>query len=956
MPTYHARGISARLGTLPLSDAITRNVVAKKGEVARQQGEAAEKKLRKSKLLTEQSVPFPGDDSALELNWIGNAPFMQTEIAPTSLASAEATRRHGRKDNDSSYKSEALVLHVQLSDKTFISGLNKAKTNLKIDVFFNGELASCVFIPIHDVRSGVKPLHQVLAGTRVDYLSERPWVIVRTGLTSGDGGRDHAVVLPVEPRWGDICQALQREAHARGMDDKGNTPPSAEFLRALATMQMPRQVHDMQRPGGLHFGVIDVIISAGDGRKTASSAGYLKTAQRLMDNNFPLNTENMDENKQAPNLTVRDSALNTTDQTPNDMDAVAACESDCEPCPKKRAMTPRALALDEVSTASKPFLSQIPSLLPQAGDSTVKSPSSDVQTKYRQDSSPPADNLGPIRRFKSFQRCYTGHTIPNITTQRQEQSATEFRIQSRSAQSDFAVSDPGFAHNLHSSLWSSWGNGPVLQHPSYPHPGEAKVFLDGHHSSPLQHIGPSFDKQPQLLSSSPSVLSGHGINEHDDRCAYPVYTMSDDYERHDSSALSNSGLPPSDKVQFQPRRKNHTVAPLGPKYPWSVLVRPQPHTSHSISLYRHTLAGRSPVPVPNFPQPFPLQPPIGAYTVPQKPKTSPGVSKAKGVGRSTKSSQSLWVTRLVVYGRSVPILDHRWIIPQRLSRDFRGLPSEENTSQPGEPSSTSTQQTSTNAVTGGPDARHLDVADSVGTNHVLGPRSYSLRHAVSESCTSGTQDPKAAMLLLDDPEELLRGPSRLRRSRAPVKLFDQSTNPPNLKADRATRDLALAETTTSSPLSSAPTTPEPMDCAAFTKPIKAASQSVQTCKPCVSQADIPCESPATPTVIPSSKISPLSEDLQQVACLETTPTKTPYLLNSKKRKTANQSTAMKWRIHERIIDVNDSLLNENCVITYADIESGGENSAPLRQVKSERQGVFQEEYVVFAARFFVPGN
>ena len=77
MPTYFARGITARLGVMPLDDTITRNIIVQNGEAARQQAETAKVKLLNSRLLAERLVPFPGDEKKLHVNWLGGAPFVQ---------------------------------------------------------------------------------------------------------------------------------------------------------------------------------------------------------------------------------------------------------------------------------------------------------------------------------------------------------------------------------------------------------------------------------------------------------------------------------------------------------------------------------------------------------------------------------------------------------------------------------------------------------------------------------------------------------------------------------------------------------------------------------------------------------------------------------------------------------------------------------------------------------------
>ena len=83
-------------------------------------------------------------------------------------------------------------------------------------------------------------------------------------------------------------------------------------------------------------------------------------------------------------------------------------------------------------------------------------------------------------------------------------------------------------------------------------------------------------------------------------------------------------------------------------------------------------------------------------------------------------------------------------------------------------------------------------------------------------------------------------------------------------------------------------------------------------------------------------------------------------LDPKKRKARSaepKPVIRKWRNNNRILAVSDPPLSRNCVITYAESETTDvSDTGPLRQVRGERQGIFHEEYVVFAARLFVPGT
>jgi hypothetical protein len=71
MPIYYARGVSVRLGVLPLHDTITPTITLKKGDLAKRECENAEKKLLKSKLVPEERVAFPDDERDFELHWLG---------------------------------------------------------------------------------------------------------------------------------------------------------------------------------------------------------------------------------------------------------------------------------------------------------------------------------------------------------------------------------------------------------------------------------------------------------------------------------------------------------------------------------------------------------------------------------------------------------------------------------------------------------------------------------------------------------------------------------------------------------------------------------------------------------------------------------------------------------------------------------------------------------------------
>ncbi|KAF2180397.1 hypothetical protein K469DRAFT_500586, partial [Zopfia rhizophila CBS 207.26] len=180
---------------------------------------------------------------------------------------------------------QALSLHIILDNKTFLRNFTDdlKPQHVKIDVLYNGMLVACTFIAPKDIASKVKPLHQVFGGTRVDWLAERPWVLLPPGQNVDGTLRGLRRAIGVRERWEQICAALLKEAGERGFNKYGDRPPSADYLEQLAKMEMPEPVEHMQRPGGRRFGVIDVILTVGEGKKLTGPVKYLKEPTRLRD-------------------------------------------------------------------------------------------------------------------------------------------------------------------------------------------------------------------------------------------------------------------------------------------------------------------------------------------------------------------------------------------------------------------------------------------------------------------------------------------------------------------------------------------------------------------------------------------------------------------------------------------------------------------------------------------------
>ncbi|ORY16572.1 hypothetical protein BCR34DRAFT_584239 [Clohesyomyces aquaticus] len=170
-----------------------------------------------------------------------------------------------------------------LTKKAFLPGVYNRLQHLKIEVFINGMLADCVRVQPSEVRDDSRRYDQIFSGSRVEWLAERPWVLLPPGQNVDGTIRSPNGAISVQERWKQICTALLVEADERGINENADRPPSAEFLESLALMQIPPGVSEMQEQGGRTFGVVDVVVTHGLGKKLVIDGEYLKTVTRMDD-------------------------------------------------------------------------------------------------------------------------------------------------------------------------------------------------------------------------------------------------------------------------------------------------------------------------------------------------------------------------------------------------------------------------------------------------------------------------------------------------------------------------------------------------------------------------------------------------------------------------------------------------------------------------------------------------
>jgi len=931
MPTYYARGVTVCLGINRLANTITPNIILKKGDVAKKQCEKPEKELLNSHLLPEQRVDFPGDEHGFELNWLGDAPFMQARVGDelfqgatssnvvqtAPLANSASLRRQPTKESHSACDSEplALSLHVKTSDTTFVSGMDRQnRLQLKIEVFFNGQLSSCLFLPPYEIRSNTKTHHQVFAGYRIDYLAERPWVILPPH-TAADGSPVNSdKLLSEKQRWKDISEALSREASQRGTDSQGNIPPSSHFLGALATSKMPDQMLEWQKPGCRHFGVIDVVITAGEGRKVTSGATYLTRPQRFTDENFPLaNLGGFDE------------------------DAEGESDSDYEPQPKRPALNP-----------SFPVIGCGPGYVPDPFSHTKAVSRSMQETPFGLLSSTlpqfsvtetlpfgPARSIHELPRFShdpssSSERGSTGymkhsnnmgHTvgIGAASMDFRSQIPMRFGEQERRASVDSAFA-PSFVPNP-SYLWSS------------------SLDLERH-----SHVPSSPRHVPNMVSSTPPM-------GHQDVPAFGGLPFLASHDRRSSMPLPPTGfftVPVKPRPSLSPKKKPHPTN----------LRMPQ----RGFLLKRLIVFGKDGVMVVDHEWPIAQHIAVNEHPAGQCGSNLPQEAGVLASSEKIVSSDAVF--------RDPPSSDtaQSELLPAKASTQSRKAPFE-LTKDENKRASPTTRTTNGQPM---PQGHNPDTEDGGITSVNSVTKTDSVveviardtaqphmpqRRTTAATTILGVQGPKAITFLFDDPEAMIREEKRnARRSKSPIKPKNKASTTKRSKTSVTDKTFARAEDmgALSSPLSSLATTPEVgYEPKVKSSPIILSSSADAGPLPQLdSSPEHKLDSTSSPT---AAKIARSIPQLP-VPPVPSTPTNSPSPNIKKRKSESGRYLAKQPRSPDRLKTVSNPPLNRDCVIAFAESQDKESERGVLRQIKSERQGVFAEEHVVFATRFYVAGN
>jgi hypothetical protein len=224
-------------------------------------------------------MDFDGDGNLIPHRNIA-LPSVEAWSSHQSPAARRATTYQGKKSP------QALCLTIQLSRKSFLQWPrpemakgNKKLQDIKIDIFYNGELCDSTVVPQRmRLDSNVAELTQQFSGRRIDRVIERPWTFIPSEKNANGVLREvnNALKVSCEERWNEISLRLRAEAeNAEGRNHLGELGVLGTYLSSLASLPMPKELQDLSVVGGTRIGIIDVVLTCGLGKKDEAGAGYL---------------------------------------------------------------------------------------------------------------------------------------------------------------------------------------------------------------------------------------------------------------------------------------------------------------------------------------------------------------------------------------------------------------------------------------------------------------------------------------------------------------------------------------------------------------------------------------------------------------------------------------------------------------------------------------------------------
>ncbi|KAK4543910.1 hypothetical protein LTR36_004684 [Oleoguttula mirabilis] len=175
---------------------------------------------------------------------------------------------------------QAMCLTIETCNRSFLlakpDAPNRASgKDSKIEVFVNGQLAGISFINRRGAAIELMDNKVRFQGMRIHRQVEKPWIYDVEVEAHGTHKAS------ADQRWHTITAALKQEANARGRNKWGDPSPSAELLHALADVAMPERIR-----GRRNTAIVDVVITAGIGRKHGPETGYVVAPTRMVDDEY----------------------------------------------------------------------------------------------------------------------------------------------------------------------------------------------------------------------------------------------------------------------------------------------------------------------------------------------------------------------------------------------------------------------------------------------------------------------------------------------------------------------------------------------------------------------------------------------------------------------------------------------------------------------------------------------
>ena len=119
------------------------------------------------------------------------------------------------------------------------------------------------------------------AGQRIRRLIEKPWVLHPPASSAGSQSRKARPFRTGIDRWMAVSEALMDEVDRQGLSLSGERFASGHFIESLTQLPIPEAVKKMDIQHGRQLGIIDVVVTCGQGMKLGPGTSYLFKPQPL---------------------------------------------------------------------------------------------------------------------------------------------------------------------------------------------------------------------------------------------------------------------------------------------------------------------------------------------------------------------------------------------------------------------------------------------------------------------------------------------------------------------------------------------------------------------------------------------------------------------------------------------------------------------------------------------------